>query len=285
MNIQYDVLRLDPVIFTLLLLIASAAAGLLGSLTGLGGGVVIVPLLVLAFKIDVPYAVGASLIAVVANSSGSAAAYVRDGFTNVRVAILLETATVAGAIVGAIVAGIVSKTFVTTLFGLVALWSAYSALRPSPHTVEDGKPDPIATKLGLDSTWPSKDGMRAYHVRGVPGAFGVMIGAGVLSAIIGVGSGIVKVLAMDRIMRLPFKVSTTTSNFMMGVTAAAGSGVYLSRGQLEPSLCAPVALGALLGSMLGARLLGRMDSRVLRLIFAIAVAAAGVQMMIKGFQG
>ena len=268
---------------TLLLLLASGAAGLLGSLTGLGGGIVIVPLLVLAFRIDVPYAVGASLVAVVANSSGSAAAYVRDGFTNVRVAIMLETATVAGAIIGAIVAGMVSKTFVTTLFGLVAMWSAYSASRPSPHTVEDAKPDPLAAKLRLDSVWPSKDGLKPYHVRGVPTAMGIMLGAGVLSAIIGIGSGIVKVLAMDRVMRLPFKVSTTTSNFMMGVTAAAGSGVYLSRGQLEPSLCAPVALGALLGSMLGARLLSRIDSRVLRLIFAVAVAFAGVQMMIKGF--
>jgi uncharacterized membrane protein YfcA len=275
---------MDPALRPIIILIASAAAGLLGSLTGLGGGIVIVPLLVLGFGVDIPFAVGASLIAVIATSCGSASAYVRDGYTNIRIAIVLEVATVGGALIGAALAAYAPTAFITILFGAVALWSAYSTLRPKPVDHANTLSDPLATRLKLDGTWPTKDGLRPYRVRGVPLAMGIMLGAGVLSAMIGIGSGIVKVIAMDRVMRLPFKVSTTTSNFMIGVTAAASSGVYLQRGQLEPTLCAPVALGALAGSVLGARLLRRADSRILRFIFAVAVAIAGVQMVLKGIR-
>ncbi|MFZ4572849.1 MAG: sulfite exporter TauE/SafE family protein [Phycisphaerales bacterium] len=273
---------MDPALRPLVIFTASIGAGLLGSLTGLGGGVVVVPLLVLGFGVDLPFAVGASLIAVIATSCGSSATYLRDGYTNMRVAILLLVATVAGAFVGAELAPYAPRAVLTTLFGSVALWSAYATLRPKRIDRTDSQPDVLATRLRLNGTWPTKEGPRPYYVRGVPLALTIMLGAGMLSAMIGIGSGIVKVLAMDRVMRLPFKVSTSTSNFMIGVTAAASSGVYLHRGQLEPTLCAPVALGALAGSVAGARLLKRVDSRLLRVAFATVVGIAGVQMILKG---
>ena len=275
---------------TILLLATAVLGGLLGSLTGLGGGVVIVPVLVLLFKVDLPYAIGASLVAVVATSSGAAAAFVREGFTNVRVAMVLEVATVAGALLGAAIATWMSRDVVAVVFGLVAIWSAWGAAkapRPLPAVVvqDPEGPRPLAERLRLASTYPTPEGPVAYSVFRVPAAFATMIAAGVLSALIGVGSGFVKVIAMDRIMRLPFKVSTTTSNFMIGVTASASAGVYLHRGQLLPALCGPVALGALLGSLLGARLLPKVKVRPLRLLFAVVVAIAGVQMIMRAFTG
>lgn len=282
---------MDPT-FSILLLVTAIAGGLLGSLTGLGGGVVIVPVLVLLFKVDLPYAVGASLVAVVATSSGAAAAFVREGFTNVRVALLLEIATVAGAFAGAMIAAVAPREAVSIVFGLVAIWSAWgtlmAALRPplpAPSPIPIPGQPTLGERLRLSSTYPTPDGPVAYSVSRIPAAFITMIGAGVLSALIGVGSGFLKVLAMDRLMRLPFKVSTTTSNFMIGVTAAASAGVYLHRGQIEPSLCGPVALGALVGSMIGAKLLPKIKVKPLRLTFAVVVAAAGVQMIIRGIMG
>jgi uncharacterized membrane protein YfcA len=270
----------------ILILVGSMAAGALGSLTGLGGGVVVIPMLVLGFGIDLRYAIGASLVAVIATSSGSAAAFVRDGFTNVRVAILLEVATTSGALGGAVIATLVDKPVIATVFSLVLFYSAWkSATEPKPHAI-DTTPDPLATRLGLHSTMPAPGGGRqAYLVHRVPHAFGVMLFAGVLSALVGVGSGVVKVIALDRLMRLPFKVSTTTSNFMIGVTAAASAGVYLHRGQIVPSLCAPVAIGALAGSLVGGRLLVRAKTRSLRITFAIVVALAGVQLLLRTITG
>ena len=264
------------------LFLAACAAGFLGALTGLGGGVVIVPVLMLAFGVDLRYAVGTSLIAVIATSTGSAAAYVRDGFTNVRVGVLLEVATVVGAIGGALLAALLSPQFIVVLFVCALFYSALATLRPpAPHPLES-EPDALATKLQLDGVYPTKDGLTPYRVRNVPWAFVIMIGAGTLSAIVGIGSGIIKVLAMDRLMRLPFKVSTTTSNFMIGVTAAASAGVYFHRGQIDPRIAAPVAIGALCGSFLGAKILPHAKVKTLRVIFAIIVAIAGTQMLMKG---
>lgn len=276
---------MDLLTFTLLLLAAALAAGCVGALTGLGGGIVLTPILVLGFGVDIRYAVGASLVAVIATSSGSAAAYVREGFTNVRVAILLEVATVAGAIGGAVLAPHVPGGTIAAIFGLVMLWTAWAARRAPAPTAGDTVPDALATKLRLDSTYPSGGEPRPYSVHRVPAGLAVMAGAGVLSALVGVGSGVVKVLAMDRLMRLPFKVSTTTSNFMIGVTAAASAGVYLHRGQIEPRIAAPVALGALGGALVGAKLLPKMRTGVLRVGFAILVGVAGVQMVVKGLWG
>lgn len=270
--------------WTILVLFAvSVGAGFLGALTGLGGGVVIVSALVLGFGIDLRYAIGASLIAVIATSTGSAAAYVRDGFTNVRVGVLLEVATVVGAIAGAVIAAYLSAKVIVLLFASAVFYSAFTTLRPpKPHPLEQ-TPDALATKLKLDGVYPTKDGLTAYRVRNVPGAFAIMIGAGMLSAIVGIGSGVIKVLAMDRLMRLPFKVSTTTSNFMIGVTAAASCGVYLHRGQIEPQLAGPVALGALVGALAGARVLPKVKTVWLRRIFAVVVIASGVELLRRTF--
>lgn len=276
---------MDPTLFTLLVLVGSFAAGLLGSLTGLGGGVILTPLLVLVLGVDIRYAIGASLVAVIATSSGAAAAFVREGFTNVRVAMLLEVATVFGALAGAILAGIVPAGAIGAILGVVLVWTAWNARKAPPHRAGDLIPDPVAARLRLASTYPTREGPVAYGVHHVPWAFLVMLGAGVLSALVGIGSGIVKVLAMDRLMKLPFKVSTTTSNFMIGVTAAASAGVYLHRGQIESATAAPVALGALAGSLLGARLLPHIPTRALRLIFATVVAVAGVQLVYKSITG
>lgn len=270
----------------LTLLIAGGAflAGLLGSLTGLGGGVVIVPLLTLGFGIDFRYAVGASLVSVIATSSGAAVAYVREGYTNIRVGMLLEVATTVGALIGAGLAAWIAPSALAVVFGLVLLGSAWFSARPRPeHVVET--PDALATRLRLDGTYPSLQGERHYHVQRVPLGFGVMAGAGALSGMLGIGSGALKVLAMDQAMCLPFKVSTTTSNFMIGVTAAASAGIYLARGYVDPGLAMPVVLGVLAGATLGARLLATTRSALLRVIFAIVVAVLGFEMIVNGLHG
>ena len=259
-------------------------AGLLGALTGLGGGVVIVPLLTLVFGIDFRYAVGASLVSVIATSSGAAVAYVREGFTNVRLGMLLEVATTVGALFGAGLAGWITPSALAVVFGLVLLGSAWFSAQPRPeHVVET--PDPLATRLHLDGTYPSLQGEKHYHVQRVPLGFGIMAGAGALSGMLGIGSGALKVLAMDQAMCLPFKVSTTTSNFMIGVTAAASAGIYLARGYVDPGLAMPVVLGVLAGATLGARLLTTTRSAMLRMIFAVVVAVLGVEMIINGLHG
>ncbi|HEU4955958.1 MAG TPA: sulfite exporter TauE/SafE family protein [Gemmatimonadales bacterium] len=259
-------------------------AGLLGALTGLGGGVVIVPLLTLVFGIDFRYAVGASLVSVIATSSGAAVAYVREGYTNVRLGMLLEVATTIGALFGATLAGWIAPSALAVVFGLVLLGSAWFAAQPRPeHVVES--PDPLATRLHLDGTYPSLQGEKHYHVQRVPLGFGIMAGAGALSGMLGIGSGALKVLAMDQAMCLPFKVSTTTSNFMIGVTAAASAGIYLARGYIDPGLAMPVVLGVLAGATLGARVLATTRSALLRVIFAIVVGVLGVEMIINGFHG
>lgn len=265
--------------FTAIIAVAAFFAGLLGALTGLGGGVVIVPLLTLAFGVDIRYAVGASLVSVIATSSGAAAAYVREGFSNIRVGMFLEIATTLGALFGAYLAGIVSTSVIGMVFGLVLLYSAIVSVRPPKPPATDGPRDPIAVRLRLDSSYPSFDEMREYHVHNVAAGFSLMGVAGILSGLLGIGSGAVKVLAMDRAMRLPFKVSTTTSNFMIGVTAAASAGVYLDRGYIDPALAMPVVLGVLAGATIGARILGRARSRVLRLVFAAVVVALGLEMI------
>jgi len=209
------------------LAIGAFGAGLLGALTGLGGGLVVVPMMTLLFHIDLRYAIGASLVSVIATSSGAAAAYVREGYTNVRIGIFLEVATTIGALVGAVLAGFIPTNALAVLFGVVLLYTAYRSLQTREEHSIDGPSDPLAVRLRLNSTYPTADGFRAYSVQGVKAGFGLMFAAGILSALLGIGSGVVKVLAMDHTMKLPFKVSTTTSNFMIGVTAAASAGVYL----------------------------------------------------------
>jgi uncharacterized membrane protein YfcA len=271
--------------FSLLVWLGSLLAGFLGSLTGLGGGVVIVPLLTLIFKVDIRYAIGASLVSVIATSSGAASAYVKEGYTNLRLGMFLEVATTFGAIVGAIVAGIVSPRAIAIVFGLVLLYSAYLSRQSHVEQLESQPADPLATFLKLNSSYPTPDGQKFYNVRAVPIGFGLMFVAGVLSGLLGIGSGAVKVLAMDRAMQIPFKVSTTTSNFMIGVTAAASAGVYLRRGYIDPGLAMPVMLGVLLGAFLGAKVLVRAKVGLLRNIFSLVILGLAVEMIYKGLTG
>ncbi len=271
--------------FTLLVWAGSVAAGFLGALTGLGGGVVIVPLLALVFKVDLRYAIGASLVSVIATSSGAAAAYVREGYSNIRVGMFLEIATSLGALAGAFLAAFVETKDIAVVFGVVLLVSAYLSSRPQAASSDVQPPDRLATRLRMDASYPSLQGPKPYHVRKVPQGFCLMIVAGVLSGLLGIGSGAFKVLAMDQVMRLPFKVSTTTSNFMIGVTAAASAGVYLQRGYIDPGLSMPVMLGVLLGSLLGTRVLAVTRTAVLRVVFGLVILVLAIEMIYKGLTG
>jgi uncharacterized membrane protein YfcA len=270
--------------FTCAVLLMSVLAGLLGALTGLGGGVVIVPALVLLFHIDLRYAIGASLVSVIATSSGAAVAYVREGFSNVRIGMFLEVATTLGALSGAYLATHVSNHAIGIIFGITLLYSAWSSFREKQHEAPHTQ-NMLAEKLKLSGDYPTQSGRESYIAQNVPAGFGIMYIAGILSGLLGIGSGAVKVLAMDHAMKLPFKVSTTTSNFMIGVTAAASAGVYLSRGYVAPGVAAPVMLGVLAGSLLGAQLLVRIRVPILRVVFAIVIVALGVEMIYSGATG
>jgi uncharacterized protein len=270
--------------FTCAVLLMSALAGLLGALTGLGGGVVIVPVLVLLFHIDLRYAIGASLISVIATSSGAAVSYVREGFSNVRIGMFLEVATTAGALAGAYLTTRVSTPAIGIIFGLTLIYSAWSSFRSKEDELHPTQ-NALAEKLRLIGDYPTENGRQTYIAQNVPAGFGIMFVAGVLSGLLGIGSGAVKVLAMDRAMKLPFKVSTTTSNFMIGVTAAASAGVYLGRGYIAPGLAAPVMLGVLAGSLAGARLLVKIRVPILRIVFAVVIVALGVEMIYSGATG
>jgi len=277
-------IALNTLEFTALVGLGALAAGFLGALTGLGGGVVIVPLLTILFGVDIHYAIGAALVSVIATSSGAAAAYVREGYSNIRVGIFLEVATTVGALVGAALVLHLRVSVISILFGIVLLYSAYASMTDHAHSSANAKPDRIATWLKMDSTYPTAEGLESYRVRGVPQGFALMFVAGVLSGLLGIGSGAVKVLAMDKAMKLPFKVSTTTSNFMIGVTAAAGAGIYLSRGYIDPGLAMPVMLGVLTGSLMGARVLAGAKVKVLRAVFSAVIAVLAVEMIYQGLK-
>ena len=272
-------------IFTGVVAIVSFAAGLLGSLTGLGGGVVLVPLLTIFFHVDIRYAIGASLVSVIATSSGAAASYVKEGFTNIRIGMFLEIATTLGALLGAFLATWMPTSALAVIFGTVLLYSAFLSRKTRTQAQRNLPPDPLATRLRLNGTFPDLEGMRSYNVQRVPAGFSLMFGAGALSGLLGIGSGAVKVLAMDQAMQIPFKVSTTTSNFMIGVTAAASAGVYLSRGYVDPGLSMPVMLGVLAGSLLGSRILIKAETKSLRLVFSVVILVLGLQMLYKGIWG
>lgn len=271
--------------FTILVGLGSFMAGFLGALTGLGGGVVLVPLLALVFKVDLRYAVGASLVSVIATSSGAAVAYLKDGFSNIRIGMFLEIATTLGALFGAFLATKVPTAAIGVIFGLVLIYSGYTSSRTPTEPPADEQPDPLATRLKMNGVYPSLSGPKPYYVHRVPLGFGLMFGAGGLSGLLGIGSGAVKVLAMDQAMGIPFKVSTTTSNFMIGVTAAASAGVYLSRGYVDPGLAMPVMLGVLAGSLVGARVLARTKTKQLRWVFGAVIVALGLEMLYGAFTG
>lgn len=277
---------MTTLLFTILVGITATLAGLLGAMTGLGGGVILVPVLALLFKVNIKYAIGASLACVIATSSGAASAYVREGYSNIRIGMLLEIATTLGALAGAFLATRVSTHAIAVIFGLVLLQAAYqSLLGKNPESGPPVESDTLGKKLRLYGTYPLGGKPQEYGVRNVPAGFGLMLGAGALSGLLGIGSGVVKVIAMDRAMKIPFKVSTTTSNFMIGVTAAASAGVYLGRGYLDPGLALPVVLGVLGGAFLGSKLLVRARVRTLRQIFGIVVLLMAIEMIFNGISG
>jgi len=271
--------------FSALLLTCAFFAGLLGALTGLGGGVIIIPVLVLLFHINIHYAMGASLISVIATSSGTSIAYLREGYTNLRIGMFLEVAAVIGAFVGALVVAFISKTFLTILFSLLLFLSAYFTLKRKEEHETDKPSHPWAVALKLDGSYPTKKGMMSYHVQKVPLAFFLMGIAGLVSGLLGIGSGALKVLAMDHAMRLPYKVSTTTSNFMIGITAAVSIGIYFSHGFINPIIAFPVMLGVLIGAFSGARLLPKIHTRFLRIIFSVVICFMGAELLYKTLSG
>jgi uncharacterized membrane protein YfcA len=272
-------------VFTLIILIGSYFAGLLGSLTGLGGGVVIIPLLTILLKVDIHYAIGASLVSVIATSSGSAAAYVKEGITNMRLGMFLEIATTIGAMCGAILALYIPTHYIAILFGVILTISAILSLRKKSEKIVAHK-NYLAEKLKLNSSYPTANGTVDYTVTHVGGGFFMMLFAGVISGLLGIGSGALKVIAMDTIMRIPFKVSTTTSNFMIGVTASASAVVYLQRGYISPGLSMPVVIGVLLGALTGSKILVHTSSSGwLRWMFATVVTFLAGQMIYHGITG
>ncbi|HZO74780.1 MAG TPA: sulfite exporter TauE/SafE family protein [Ktedonobacteraceae bacterium] len=273
-------------VIALLIFLGAVLAGGLGALVGLGGGVLIVPLLTLAFGLPIKYAIGASIIAVIATSSGAAAAYVRDHLTNLRVGMFLEVATTTGAISGAFLAGLLAPDILFIIFGIILLISSVPLIfKLGEELPQDVRNDRWATTLKLSSSYPDErlGHEVTYQVRRTPVGLAMMYVAGVISGLLGIGSGTFKVLAMDTIMRLPMKVSTTTSNFMIGVTAAASAGIYFARGEVLPLVAAPVALGVLLGAILGARILTHLSNRTLRMIFLPIMIVIALQMIMRGF--
>jgi uncharacterized membrane protein YfcA len=275
----------SSVLFFVLVLLASLAAGWIGALVGVGGGIFVVPLLTLAFGLPIYEAIGASIVSVIATSSGAAAAYVRDHITNLRLGMFLEIATTLGALSGALLATRVPQGALYVIFGLMLAVSIIPMIARLGEELPRGVvSDRLARTLRLPSTYPDARLGRsvAYEVTRVPQGFSLMYLAGLISGLLGIGSGVFKVLALDTVMRVPMKVSTTTSNFMIGVTAAASAGIYFARGDIHPYVAAPVALGVLAGATIGAKTLNRLSNKHLRLLYIPLLAILAAQMLLRG---
>jgi len=266
------------------LIALSFGAGFVGALSGLGGGVFIVPALIIAAHMPMVVAIGASLISVVATSAGGSVAFVRDGLTNLRVAMVLECATVTGAVVGALLAGVIPAVILEVLFALMMLQSAYFTLSKQDDVlVERG--DPLARRLRLVGDIPDEAGTPThYETVNLPAGGALMLVAGLMSGLLGIGSGALKVIAMDYYMHIPLKVSSATSNFMIGVTAGAGALVFLARGNVSTSVAAPVALGVAAGALLGSRILPYANVRILRLVFVVILVLIAIEMGWRAIQ-
>ncbi|TCS83177.1 sulfite exporter TauE/SafE family protein [Tepidibacillus fermentans] len=267
------------------ILIISVFAGIFGSLLGLGGGMIVIPALTLLMGVDIKYAITAGLISVISTSSGSAVVYVRDKITNIRVGMFLELATTIGALTGALVAGFLQPKTLYILFALQLFYSAYSMIKKRNQELPEIRSiHPMAEKLKLKGEYYDKalNQTVTYQASSVYSGFGLMYLAGVISALLGIGSGSFKVIAMDHFMNLPMKVSTATSNFMMGVTAAASAGIYLFRGQIDPKIAGPVAIGVVIGATIGTRIMQRMRSVTLRKIFIPVLLYVAVEMLLQG---
>ncbi|KMT20886.1 sulfite exporter TauE/SafE family protein [Clostridium cylindrosporum] len=263
----------------------SILAGIIGSLLGLGGGLIITPALTLLFGVDIKYAIGASLISVIATSTGSAIAYIRDKITNIRIGMFLEVATTIGGILGALLTGFLPATVLYVVFSLLLMYSAINMIKNKNDSVQrDLVENKIAKKYSLMGEYYDKSLKKSikYSATNIYSGFSIMFGAGIASGLLGIGSGSFKVIAMDTFMKLPLKVSSATSNFMMGVTAAASAFIYFFRGDIDPLIAGPVALGVLLGAMIGARVMQRLSSKTLRKIFIPILIYVSVEMILKG---
>ncbi|WP_316746171.1 sulfite exporter TauE/SafE family protein [Pedobacter gandavensis] len=276
---------MSVLLFTIIVLAGAFLAGLVGSLTGLGGGVIIIPLLTLALGVDIHYAIGASIVSVIATSSGSAAAYVKEGITNIRIGMFLEVATTVSAVIGAVITVYLNPGFIAVIFGLILLFSAAMMVIKKVDRSDNDTSGKLAVFFKLNGTYPTENGPKNYAVHRVAGGFVMMFFAGIISGLLGIGSGALKVIAMDNIMRIPFKVSTTTSNFMMGVTAAASAIVYLHRGQIDPGIAMPVTIGVLTGATMGSKILVRTKTDKLKVVFAVVVTFLALQMIYNGLSG
>jgi len=268
----------------IILFLGAISDGLLGSLTGLGGGVIIIPLLTLGFGVPMHYAIGASLISVIGTSSGAAVAFVKEGFTNMRIGMFLEIATTSGAIVGALVSGMLNPNTIGIIFASILLLTVILNLKGKPDHQETLIKGSLEDKLKLYGTFPDKGIVKSYAARNTVPGFFMMMFAGAMSGLLGIGSGALKVLAMDNMMRLPFKVSTTTSNFMIGVTAVASSLIYFQRGEIIPVIVAPVLVGVVVGSFIGSKTLMVSKTKKLKTFFAIVITILSVYMMYNGIR-
>jgi uncharacterized membrane protein YfcA len=270
--------------YSIILFLISIFAGFLGSLLGLGGGIIIVPTLTLIFKVDIRYAVAASLISIIATSSSGAGNFIKEKLTNIRVAVLLELGTVAGALTGFFISSEINAKWLYLLFGFFLIFSALMMLR-KPGDQLSSFSHPWSLKLNLSGTFSHEiKGPISYQVANVPFGLFSMYFAGILSALLGIGSGIFKVLAMDTAMKLPIRVSTATSNFMIGVTAAASAGAYFLKGDMRPEITSPVALGIFLGSWVGGRMMSKIPTSHLRKLFVIILMVVSFQMILKGIK-
>lgn len=275
---------MTPLLFMLCAALASVFAGLIGSLVGVGGGIIIVPALTLLLGVDIRHAIAASIVAVVATSSSAASTYVRERITNIRLGMFLEISTTAGALTGALVAGFLAPKFLYLLFGCLACWTAWNMARRKKDVVENLPPDALADRLLLHSSFHDRAIGEEVSYRVTRTKTGLAVGwiAGILSGLLGIGGGAVKVPVMHLAMGVPIKAAMATSNFMIGITAATGAAVYFARGDIIPFVAAPVAVGVIAGSKIGSRLLGRTQSRTVRLIFVALLAVMAVQLFYKG---
>ncbi|MQS53023.1 sulfite exporter TauE/SafE family protein [Companilactobacillus mishanensis] len=272
----------------LLYIIIGLAAGCLGAVLGIGGGMIITPILTIMMGLDIKYAIGASIISVIATSSGSTIAYLKDDMLNLRVAMFLEIATTVGAIMGALLVGAFSSTFLYVLFGFFLLYSTYNMIRKLMSKKGEAvytEQNSTVQKLKLADSYYDKAEQKQvdYSLKNIPGGFIMMWAAGLASGLLGIGSGAFKVIAMDTIMKMPLKPSSATSNLMMGVTAAASATVYFFNGSIKPDIAGPLAIGVLVGATIGARLMQVLKPKVIRMIFVPIIFYMGLQMVLKGF--
>jgi uncharacterized membrane protein YfcA len=271
--------------FTIYLLLGSLVAGSVGVMVGMGGGIILVPMLILLFHVNAHYAVGASLVSVIATSSGGTATYIREGYTNLRIGMFLVVAATAGGVLGALISGRLAPATITAVFGVVLFFCGVLSWHRREETEREAPSDPLAQRLHLEGSYPAIEGWHPYHVYHVVSGFLLMLLAGGLSGLLGIGAGAVNVLSMDQVMRLPYKVSSTTSNFMIGITAAASAGVYFNKGFIDPGLTMPVMLGVFLGAMAGARFLTVVKARLLRVLFSLLVFFMATEMIYSGLIG